>query len=58
MNKPIRILYVDDNPFDRELVRYALEHSDIKFQLTEADTGEEFKTQLSKGGYDLVLISK
>ncbi len=33
MSKSIRVLYVDDNPFDRELVRDALEMEDGGFDL-------------------------
>jgi len=50
----IRILYVDDNALDRELVRRALEGED-KFHLTEAKCQAEFEARLAGGGYDLVL---
>ena len=54
MNKLIRILYVDDNPLDRELVRDALkEHGG--FKLTQAASRADFEAALAKGGFDLVL---
>ncbi|MDD5640840.1 MAG: response regulator [Syntrophales bacterium] len=53
--KPIRILYVDDNPLDRELVKDALEHEHDGFQVTEASSREEFEARLAEGGFDLVL---
>ena len=36
MNEPIRILYVDDYPLDRELVRDALEKEHGGFEVVEA----------------------
>lgn len=53
--KPIRILYVDDNPLDRDLVRDALEHEYEGFEVTEASSREEFEARLAEGGFDLVL---
>lgn len=50
-----RILYVDDSPFDRDLVRDALEREHDGFELTEAATRAEFEARLAEGGYDLVL---
>ena len=55
MSEPIRILYVDDNPLDRELVRDALEKEHNGFQVTEASSRAEFETRLAEGDYDLVL---
>ncbi len=55
MNQPVRILYVDDYPLDRELVRDALEKEDGGFELVEAASRADFETALAKGGFDLVL---
>jgi two-component system cell cycle sensor histidine kinase/response regulator CckA len=55
MNKPIRILYVDDYPLDRELVRDALEKEHSGFELVEAASRGDFETMLAQGGFDLVL---
>ncbi|MFH2040139.1 MAG: PAS domain S-box protein [Chloroflexota bacterium] len=55
MNKPVSILYVDDNPLDRELVRDALEREHGGFELIEAASATEFETSLAQGGFDLVL---
>ncbi len=55
MNQPIRILYVDDSPFDRELVRDALEKEQGGFELLEAASRAEFEKKLTKGSFDLVL---
>jgi DNA-binding NtrC family response regulator len=52
---PVRVLYVDDSPFDRALVRDALEQEDGSFQVIEAASRAEFFARLVEGGYDLVL---
>jgi PAS domain S-box-containing protein len=55
MNQPVRILYVDDYPLDRELVRDALEKEHGSFELIEAASRAEFEKELAKGNFDLVL---
>lgn len=54
--KPVtRILYVDDSPLDRELVRDALENEHGGFEVVEAASQAEFEARLAEGGYDLVV---
>ncbi len=55
MNKQIHILYIDDNPLDRALVRDSLEKEHGGFILTEARSQHEFEKLFHKDGYDLVL---
>jgi PAS domain S-box-containing protein len=55
MNTPIRVLYVDDNRLDRELVRDALEMEAGEFQVTEATGRADFQRLLASGEWDLVL---
>ncbi|MBN1876040.1 MAG: response regulator [Anaerolineae bacterium] len=55
MNRLIRILYVDDYPLDRELVRDALEREHSGFKLIEAASRADFETTLAQGNFDLVL---
>jgi len=55
MNRLVRILYVDDYPLDRELVRDALEKEHSGFELVEAASRADFETTLAQGGFDLVL---
>jgi diguanylate cyclase (GGDEF)-like protein/PAS domain S-box-containing protein len=55
MNDPVRVLYVDDNEFDRQLVRDALEREHGGFALTEACSREAFELQLEVPRFDLVL---
>ena len=51
----VRILYVDDYPLDRQLVRDALEKEHGGFQVTEAASRAEFESALANGSFDLVL---
>jgi PAS domain S-box-containing protein len=55
MSQPIRILYVDDYPLDRELVRDALEKEHQGFIVAEATSRADFEARLAEGGFDLVL---
>ncbi len=55
MTAPIRILYVDDYPLDRALVRDALGSSSQDFELLEASTEKEFIELMKEGNFDLVL---
>jgi DNA-binding NtrC family response regulator len=55
MNQPVRILYVDDYPLDRELVRDALEEEHGGFELVETATRADFEMALAQGGFNLVL---
>ncbi len=55
MKQVIRILYIDDYPLDRELVRHALEKEHGGFELIEATSRADFESNLARGGFDLVL---
>lgn len=55
MSEPVRILYVDDYPLDRELVRDALEKDHGGFQVAEAASRAEFEALLAARAFDLVL---
>jgi PAS domain S-box-containing protein len=52
---PIRILYIDDYPLDRALVRDALVNEDKGFEVIEADSRQQFERLLAEEDYDLVL---
>src|SRR5205085_181117 len=53
---PIRVLYVDDSRFDRELVRDALEMEATGFAVTEASSRGEFESALGRLGTDFDLV--
>jgi two-component system response regulator len=55
MNQPVRILYVDDYPLDRELVRDVLEKEHGGFEIIEAASRLTFQACLKQGNFDLVL---
>ena len=51
----MRILYLEDEPKDAELVQASLEAEGILCDLTRADTQASFLTFLQQGGFDLIL---
>ncbi|MBC8321875.1 MAG: response regulator [Bacteroidetes bacterium] len=55
MNKNLQILYIDDNPMDRALVRDSLEQEHGGFDLTEAESQEEFEKLIEEKNFDIVL---
>ena len=55
MNTPIRVLCVDDNPLDRELIRDALAQEHGGFVLAEAASRAEFEARLAALDCDVVL---
>jgi len=55
MGTRTRVLHVDDNPFDRELVRNILEQADGGFIVTEAASRTAFEARLDDESYDVVL---
>lgn len=55
MSYMFRVIYIDDNPHDRELVLDALEQEGPEFDLTLAATKAEFERLLERGGWNVVL---
>jgi PAS domain S-box-containing protein len=55
VSAPIKVLYVDDNRLDRELVRDVLNKDDGEFEVAEAVDRTEFETLLAAGEWDIVL---
>ena len=54
-NTVVRILYLEDEPKDAELVQASLEAEGIVCDLTRADTQAGFLTYLRQGGFELIL---
>ncbi len=52
---PIRILHLEDDPADAELVREALSSGNLTFEISCVQTREGFVRELEKGGYDIIL---
>jgi PAS domain S-box-containing protein len=55
MKAPLRILYLEDDPRDAELVQGTLEAGGIDCEFTRAETQAELVAALRQGGFDLVL---
>ncbi len=55
MNDLIRILHLEDDPADAELVQAAIESAEMVCRITRVQTRDEFGKALSEGGYDVIL---
>jgi PAS domain S-box-containing protein len=51
----LRILHLEDDPKDAELIQATLEGEGIACDVTRVDTPAAFRTSLEQGGFDLVL---
>jgi signal transduction histidine kinase/CheY-like chemotaxis protein len=54
----LRILHLEDDLTDSELVRETLETGGVQCELRRVDTEPEFRRMLESGGFDLVLADK
>ena len=55
MDRSLRVLHLEDDARDAELVREVLEAGGIACAITRVDTREEFVASLENGGFDLIL---
>jgi PAS domain S-box-containing protein len=55
MRHPLRILSIEDDPKDAELIRDLLETDDIACEVTRVDTQTAMLASLEQGGIDLIL---
>jgi len=55
MEKEIRILHLEDDAADAELIYATLESASIPCKITHVQSSGEFSDALHKGGYDLIL---
>jgi len=55
MDQAIRVLHLDDDASERQLVRDALERQASVFHLTQADSREQFESMLANGNVDVAL---
>jgi PAS domain S-box-containing protein len=55
MKLPLRILYLEDDPGDAELVLETLASDGIGCQVTRVETEADFIASLEQGGFDLIL---
>jgi PAS domain S-box-containing protein len=55
MKRLIRILHLEDDPADAELVQAELESANLACQVTRVQDRDEFKDALCQCGYDVIL---
>lgn len=55
MTSPLRILHLEDDPRDAELIQVLLEAEGFICQVTRVDTRADFLASLGQGGFDLIL---
>src|SRR5215469_18292015 len=55
MKPELRILYLEDDPRDAELVEETLATDGIRCRVTRVETKADFMAALEKGGFDLIL---
>ena len=51
----LRLLLVEDNEFDAELIEYRIRAEGIKFHLTRVDSRAEFSTAIAREKWDLII---
>ncbi len=55
MGDKLKILNVEDNPLDSELIQHALERGGLDFELTRVDTADAFARALYAVTPDVIL---
>jgi PAS domain S-box-containing protein len=55
MNSPLRVLHLEDDVRDTELVQATLEVEGISIDLTRVETEQDFVSTLNRGGADVIL---
>ena len=55
MKSPLRVLHLEDNPGDAELIQAVLEGEGAICDVTRVETRAEFVASLDEGGFDLIL---
>jgi PAS domain S-box-containing protein len=55
MQSPLRVLHLEDNPTDAELVQDTLESDGIGTEVTRVETESDFASALRQGGFDIIF---
>jgi len=55
MNEPLRVLHLEDNPDDAELIRLRLQAAGFACRVTVVESRDQFVAALEKADYDLIL---
>lgn len=56
MEHPLRILNLEDDPKDTELIQARLEEEGIACELVRVETEADYASAIEQGGYDLFLV--
>src|SRR5882762_7403145 len=52
---PLRVLYLEDNPHDRQLVEERLAADGLRCEFVHANAREQFETKLQHSHFDLIV---
>ena len=55
MKSPLRVLHLEDDPRDAELIQETLDADGIRCDVTRVETEADFIRSLEHGGVDLIL---
>src|ERR1700741_5675667 len=55
MRRPLRILSIEDDPNDTDLIQDLLEAEEIVYEITRVETQAAAEASLKQGGIDLIL---
>ena len=55
VRQPLRVLILEDNPQDAELIAAMLRHAGYSLSLEVTDSREQFQQRLEQGDYDVIL---
>jgi PAS domain S-box-containing protein len=55
MPPPLRVLHLEDDPTDAELIQETLDADGISAEVTRVETESDFITALERGGFDLIF---
>jgi CheY-like chemotaxis protein len=55
MNAPLRVLHLEDNSWDAELIKAELEDRQIRCSITQICSEKEFAAALDRGDFDIIL---
>ena len=55
MYQPLRVLNLEDDPNDSELIQAQLAKLEIECDMVRLETREDFVAAMKRGGFDLIL---
>jgi signal transduction histidine kinase/CheY-like chemotaxis protein len=55
MKTPLRILHLEDDPLDAELVKSVFQAADIAMEIVRVETRDEFASSIERGGFDVIF---